>query len=394
MNMMHEYWVPDYYEQFACKGGKCRSVCCKGWPVSVSMGEYYRMIGMECSPELRRKMDCAFHVAEHPTEDRYAQITPNWLGDCPLHMENGYCRLQVECGEQAIPTICRVYPRGAREMDGVCECSCSNSCEAVLELLFRHEEPLRFYRKNIVGAPPEQPVFVPEFVGTQGSAIRKLCLVAMQDSTQPLQQRIRRIGRYLHTLHRAFVQESESAIADALQACACMEALSEASGDPIIAEQMQYRLVTVIGLQSRSTEVYAQQALAALGMTADESQIDWKTTVQNYALAARRFEEKAPQWEHRFENMLANHMYYTAFPFSDRFENIAEEYLSLAAVYAFLRFLLIGCETPDSTESSRVDICAAAFRVIDHSAFARNSAHVLEAMKRSRLEDVDQLLLV
>lgn len=394
MNKLHEYWVPDYYEQFACKGGKCRSVCCKGWPVSVSLEEYYRMIGMDCSPELRRRMDCMFHVAEHPTEDRYAQITPNWLGDCPLHMENGYCQLQVECGEQAIPTICRVYPRGAREMDGACECSCSNSCEETLELLFRHEEPLRFYRKAIEGAPPAQPVFVPEFAQQHAGEIRKMCLLEVQNGTRPLQQRIRRIGRYLMALQKAFAQENAQVIGQVLTACRGLPDEDESAPDPVAAVQMMYRLAVVIGQNSRSTEEYTHIALQAFGMDGDERDIDWYAVTERYMTAAKKLEEKAPQWEHRFENMLANHMYYLCFPFSDRFESIGEEYLSLAAVYAFLRFLLVGCETEDSTETTRVDICAAAFRVIDHSAFARNSAHLLEMMGRAKPADVDQLMLV
>ena len=106
--------VPDYFPDFVCKGGACRAVCCDGWGISVSMEEYFRLLGMDCSPQLRRKIDGAFHLAAHPSPQRYAQVTPNWQGDCPIRREDGLCALQCECGEGVLPTVCRVYPRGLR----------------------------------------------------------------------------------------------------------------------------------------------------------------------------------------------------------------------------------------------------------------------------------------
>ncbi len=40
-------FVPRYFPDFSCKMGACRSACCVGWPVSVSMNDYFAL------PELR-----------------------------------------------------------------------------------------------------------------------------------------------------------------------------------------------------------------------------------------------------------------------------------------------------------------------------------------------------
>ena len=37
--------VPDYYPSFVCKAGACRTPCCEGWPVTMSMGDYFRLLG-------------------------------------------------------------------------------------------------------------------------------------------------------------------------------------------------------------------------------------------------------------------------------------------------------------------------------------------------------------
>lgn len=110
MNVTNTYLVPDYYKNFQCKGKECRHTCCQGWDVTISMKEYFRLQSMDCSKKLRGKLDRTFYIISQPTEDRYAMIEKNFDHDCPLHMANGYCMLQCESGENALPAICRYYP--------------------------------------------------------------------------------------------------------------------------------------------------------------------------------------------------------------------------------------------------------------------------------------------
>ena len=114
MSFSHVYSVPAYYPNFRCKTGDCRHPCCTGWDIAISMQEYFRMIGLDCSPDLRRRLDTAFHLPDTPSEDRYAIISRRWDGDCPLHLPNGLCGLQCECGEDAIVNEECDY------VDGVC----------------------------------------------------------------------------------------------------------------------------------------------------------------------------------------------------------------------------------------------------------------------------------
>ena len=52
----HPYFVPDYFLRFACKIGTCRTACCVGWPVSISQENYFRLLGVDCSTDLRRRL--------------------------------------------------------------------------------------------------------------------------------------------------------------------------------------------------------------------------------------------------------------------------------------------------------------------------------------------------
>lgn len=75
-----DFLVPDNYADFHCKCGKCRHTCCDGWAVTFPREDYFRLLSVPCSPELRRKLDTSLHLADDPTPERYAELLPNWEG--------------------------------------------------------------------------------------------------------------------------------------------------------------------------------------------------------------------------------------------------------------------------------------------------------------------------
>ena len=213
--------MPDYYPHFACKGGACRATCCRGWDVSLPMDEYFRLLGLDCSPGLRARLDGAFHAADAPSPERYAQISHNWLGDCPMQREDGLCALQCECGETVLPAVCRRYPRGARGLFDR-ECACSNSCEAVLEMFWDREAPLGFVEGSDGGLFPEAAPEPEPCRAQRYRAIRALCFGTMQNRSLGLAQRLLRIGRMLRALNelgRRPLGAEEASFSEALRRC-------------------------------------------------------------------------------------------------------------------------------------------------------------------------------
>ena len=100
-----DFLVPDNYADFHCKCGQCRHTCCDGWAVTFPREDYFRLLSVPCSPELRRKLDTSLHLADDPTPERYAELLPNWEGHCPLQRADGLCALQAECGEEALQKL-------------------------------------------------------------------------------------------------------------------------------------------------------------------------------------------------------------------------------------------------------------------------------------------------
>ena len=115
--------------------------------------------------------------------------------------------------------------------------------------------------------------------------------------------------------------------------------------------------------------------------------------MERYGKALARFEEHLPDWEIFFEHILVNHLFFSLFPFQDRPESFKDEYLSLCAIYALMRFLCLGCLSERYDEKKLIDLLAAAFRLIDHTNFECYAGKLLRAYG-CEVEDVHRLLLL
>ena len=352
--------APDYYKDFQCKIHRCRAACCDGWPVTFSMADYFRLLGTACSPELKGRLDRALHLTERPTEEEYGMLLPRYDGKCPLRQADGRCGLQVEAGEDALPAVCRQYPR--RIARG--ERCCANSCEAVIELLDR-EAPLRF---EPLGMEDDAPlVRRRHFFETGGREMEiRLWLIALvQDRRLPLARRLGRLGATVRRLDEALTARDADAVDALLSGAAAPPDAPEPREDRAAALAIVGRLLERLDDLSDSIRDYGQ---AALGRFAREGGLP-------EAEVAGRLAQASPHWEAWFENMLVNHMFFAQFPFQDRPVSLKEEVIALYAVYALLRFLAIGAG--DGTRERMADIAAALFRLVDHTAFDRFAVPII-----------------
>jgi len=362
--MEKPYLVPDYYPSFSCKMGACRRPCCEGWPISISMKDYFHLMGVDCSAELRRRLDSGLHVCLRPSEDHYAQILPRYDGVCPLHMADGRCMLHAECGEDALAAVCRLYPRGVRNGESR-ECSCANSCEAVIELLLNHPEPLHFFTVSAAFGLPEMPPRQHHFhANGQEQRLRLWLIGQLQRREYPLSQRMLLMGQALHAVDAALASQDAARLASLLGG----EMMIPAPVFPAPSHEKLLRgleivenMLAVLCGSSVSIREYGQEALQYFSGT--------EGAFSRYEAAAEHFSAVIPQWEIWLEHLLVNHMYFVQFPFQDRPISLRDEYLSLVAVYALLRFLLIGCLAETGGVQRAVDVAAAAFRLVDHTSF-------------------------
>lgn len=381
MAFTHVYTVPDYYKDFVCKGSACRRTCCKGWPVSLSMTEYFRLLGINCSKKLRKRLDCAFYSANDRDSDRYVLFCKNQDGDCPLHLADGYCGIQKECGEAVLPAVCRYYPRAIRA--GVTyECSCSASCERVVEMLIGRRDKLMFESRELTfllasDAPLSKDTAKSEFY----RAMRSRCLEILQNRDYTLAERLYTQGAFVREVYRKGIKTAEG--------------LHES-----VSYDKNYRLIAtdadaVAGFnQIRTVAQRFEEDCLSLGGFGETVESVYAEGVGGYLMARDKFEAAFPNWQIMFENLLVNHLFYDRFPFSNKYESIKDSYFALCGTYAFLRYMAIGYTFAKPATNDFVDVVAASFRLIEHSAFDKNVEILMSEQGVDTLEKLAPLMLV
>ena len=371
---MSEYLVPDYFPSFACKMGACRHACCEGWPISFSMEDYFRLLSVDCSPELRRKLDGALHLKRNASPEAYAEISPRWDGQCPLHMEDGRCMLHAELGGDALAAVCRLYPRGVRQRSR--ECSCANSCEATLELLLHREAPITFIPHEMTCRlpvpPPRTYVYVDE---SKEQAVRLWLIRQLQQRGVSLPHRLVRLGCALLAMDQA-IEANVPARIDRLLSdgepfpMACPDAPDR---EHLLSGMASAeRMLAIMNEGSNSIRDLGESVLRYFGQGED--------ALNRYEAARDQFAALLPDWETWFEHMLVNHMYFSQFPFQDRPVPLKDEFLALCAAYALVRFLCVGQAAQHPSVEAVVDAAAAAFRLVQHTEFDRYAAHLLRKL--------------
>jgi len=325
----YSIWLEtDYFEKFRCKGGACRNSCCEGWKIGVSMREYFDLIGRDCSEELHKRLQSAFVAPDQPSPEKFRYIAPNWLGMCPMHGDDGLCMLHKECGEGALPEVCRVYPRSLKNEGGVNQACCSSSCEAVIEILLQEKQlHLRLARLPLKA----------EYAENSDQDMTRLCAECMwtlQDRDFSLPERIAAICRMLQC-------------------------------DPGCGMDQHQAFRLMISTLEKLEE--GSQSMRRFGDFAAKRYAGGRLDLYREDVGA--FEQRFPLWQRWFENVLANHLVYMNFPYCESRIEPRLACRGLCITYGLMRVLGACCADQDAL----VDALAGIFRLIEHSPFYYNA---------------------
>jgi hypothetical protein len=304
--------------------------------------EYYRLLGISCSKKLRIKLDCALKISPESNEG-FAQISADWNGNCSLQQEDGLCSLQTELGENSLPNVCRLYPRHTKRQKDGGACSCSNSCEAVVDILIQMHEPMQFETIEL----SLDPLFLAGPTTHSYNYITEAILI-LQDRNLPLTQRFISLSNFL------FGSESYSWITNPLSiAFRILPTLMSHFETSISISE--YCITSLDYLRLNGPQpLYAE--------TTD-------TVMRRYLAVSDTLDELLPNWQVLFEQLIVNHMFYNHFSLTESHENLQDDFLSLITMYSFLIFNLLGNLSVINTSEQLVDYLSSMFRVIEHSNF-------------------------
>ena len=124
---------PAYFEEFRCIASACPDSCCKEWEVLVdedTAGRYLALQGA-LGDDLRR------YLYQDEEGDWYLRVTD---GRCPMWRSDGLCRIQADCGHDALCETCRDFPRLTHDYGDFVERGLEISCPEAARLIFAHPD--------------------------------------------------------------------------------------------------------------------------------------------------------------------------------------------------------------------------------------------------------------
>lgn len=349
---VQKYLVADYYDNFRCKCGACRSCCCEGWAVTVSYVEYMRLLGLTCSKGLRSKLDRAFFILPDADENRYAELNRTYTGDCPLRDSDGMCALQKSLGEKVLPSVCKMYPRNFK-VGGIREGACALSCEAVLELMFSTTEKLSFRTEEIdADTPAGNELPLPnDFAAIQTNAI-----AILQKRDLSLSERLIKLGLFINKISEEPVEKAKSELDIAPDEIV--------PSDEYPALDVSLRLAEYLNGYSESFSKYGVPALNNLGYDSAKTAIS--AAEKTYRTARAHLYAVLPDFDVYMEDILVNHLFFKRFPHSPSGETYLDEYAAFTGVYALVKLIATGYMVDKGTLADFVDCTAGIFRYLEH----------------------------
>lgn len=338
-----EYLIPNYFDKFKCKCGECRNTCCVGWTVSMSLEEWFKLKNIDCDDEFREKIDRGIYTFINPSADRYAYIKKDYYGDCVFHGQDGLCEMHKKFGEDKIANVCRMYPKSIKNSPDY-EKSCSNSCEAVIELLINEIDKITFnnYLEN--------------------NKIEIDCINIIQED-ESLINKFKKIGKYLNVLDDTYEDTN----------------LSTNSILKVI-----YDYILLYKDKHNSIDEYIEiMENLNLKYLIESNKFDYLSYKQNlYAIV--------PNYDSYISKLLANHILFSNFPYKDNNDKKLPLY-SLCGVYSFVTFIVAvilnykydvenDLNKQNIDKNLFVDILTKVFRLCEHSQFPVKFGLYLESI--------------
>lgn len=373
---------PAYYDAFHCIAQDCQISCCKGWRISFNRKEYLALRRLHGSEELNRRMSKSLTHILDSSSAHYAEFALE--GDaCPLLAEDGLCALQKECGHDALPNVCKTYPRKQLpRLSGYLERALSPSCEAVLELLWNLPQgidfavdPLPIAEQTTERLP--DPENNPTLLAAHFQEIRSLCIDILQDRRFSMAQRILLMGIYLQKL----TAEGEIDIRQWLEETAL--ALSHPQAAEIAAQLTQeneknIRLAlfnhvkTLLLMSNTKKDFFSGEMIAdmkeklicsdGIKLDQEEKKLSVRTNLEEFLAARRAFLADFGTDEYFMENFAVTVFFYMGFPNVKSKEELWKSYVSFCNIYSYARMAAI-CSyfTPAEDEQEKK---AALFRAL------------------------------
>jgi len=143
--------VPDWYPLFRCKAGSCKHTCCAGWEIDIDPDSMDRFLSLPGATGDRLRSVII------PDGEGGGSFRLDEAERCPMLRRDGLCELICQYGPDVLCDICDDHPRFRNHFSDRTELGLGLCCEAVAELVLRHEPPMELVIAEDDGDPRDLP---------------------------------------------------------------------------------------------------------------------------------------------------------------------------------------------------------------------------------------------
>lgn len=337
---------PAYYDEFHCLAADCRLSCCKGWTITFNKKDYLSLKREKGSPELNAMMEGAVRrIRKGPAAETFYGEFNMDSGVCPLLREDCLCQLQRENGHEALPHVCRSYPRAeAYMLSGYLERSLSPSCEGVLALMWNLPDGIEFRSDPLPKEERRTMVFSEEEpLSKWFSVVREWCVDLLQNRKYALPERIWLMGLGLkeladgetdvwHWLERASVLTRSADVSCVLP-----------SGDRELVMFISDCIRTLLTLRTSDPDLrlVKDQLMEALKLDTHGGTGGFTFSPALYREARTAYEERYGNRDYFMENLMVSIFFHLRMPHMASGEALWKSYVNFCNLYAMYRFLAV-----------------------------------------------------
>lgn len=355
---IHSALIPVFYQKFHCLAQDCRDTCCVDWNITFDKKDYLRLRRLNVSGELRDKLEKDV-IRERKTDHEgpfYAKFDlKSHGGRCPFLAPDGLCSIQCACGGDALPDVCKTYPRSVKYTPYAKEYALSPSCEGVLQQLWELPGGVEFVEDPLPKTEwKDANVSRGENLLLHFGPIRALCVDILQNRVMPLNERMLFLGFALQRLQKedwtdfdpdGWVEQTAALAASDMTANTAMGT----SGNRDMYLVQNFQALDAIAATGKRWPLDLYRALkvtrnfAAVGGGGTARAVNLSRGA--YAEALAKFEAAFSDRAYFFENLMVAVACFLNFPNLFSREGLWKSYVALCSLYSFYRFVaVLGCK--------------------------------------------------
>ena len=367
--------MPAYYKDFYCLAAACQDTCCAGWTIEFNKKDYLSIKRAARSDELKAKLAQGMpRLRERAHDEMYAEFRMNQDDRCGLLREDGLCDLQLECGAEVLPQVCRQYPRHTFYTAAAKEYSLSPSCEGVLALLWDLPGGIDFIEEPL--HPGEVRYAHPRSSAeARFASIRAVCIDALQTRTLKLPKRLLLMGLLLQQLRETDWTSTEAVDAWVLRAEALLQ-------DPSIPGELNalpqnkrmfilnnYKVLSLIkeGEHSGRVSLFQDLQTSIFPSTPDEKSGQVSFRMEGYRLLEEKLAELLDPSDYFFENLMVSIAFHLRMPGLSNPEDMWKSYVNLCNLYSFFRFAAVCAMEKEASRARLFHILGVSARALLHN---------------------------